>query len=186
VSVSSFTVKGGLSSEVNSMALHIQLKGCSNNQLKERLAIIGCMLAIASQIATLTACAGAKSSSPVPSATKSVTSLAPISAGNFVGAEHPTAGQARIVQEGAKRYLVFDTSFQTLAGPDLFVILHRAAVPKTYGQKDYVLLGKLQSTTGEQRYEIPPTVDPNAYQSVVIWCRQFSATFGYAKLTRNT
>jgi Electron transfer DM13 len=100
-----------------------------------------------------------------------------------VSAEHPTAGKARVVQDGTKRYLVLDQAFRTDAGPDLFVLLHRAASPKTYAKNDYVLLGALKSTTGEQRYEIPANVDPKAYQSVVIWCRQFSATFGYAKLT---
>jgi Electron transfer DM13 len=167
------------------MTLQIQWTGCSKNQFKKQLVIVCSTLAIASQIATLTACAGAKSSTLMSSTAKSSKSLASASAGNFVDAEHPTAGQARIIQAGAERYLVFDKSFQTSAGPDLFVILHRTAVPKTYAKKDYVLLGKLKSTTGEQRYEIPSGVDLNAYQSVVIWCRQFSATFGYAKLTHS-
>jgi Electron transfer DM13 len=151
------------------MILQIRLKNYSENQFKKQLAIACSILTIAFQSTTLPDCASAKN----PKA----------ATGRFISVEHPTVGQARIVQEGTKHYLVFDKTFRTLAGPDLFIILHRAAIPKIYTQKDYVLLGKLKNTAGEQRYEIPANVDPNAFQSVVIWCRQFSATFGYAKLT---
>jgi Electron transfer DM13 len=161
------------------MTLQIQLKNRSKNLLKKQLVIVFSVFAIASLLATLTACAGSDASISKSSTSKASTYVS----GNFMGAEHPTAGHAHIVQEGVKRYLVLDKTFQTDAGPDLFVIFHRAAMPKTYAPKDYILLGKLKSPTGEQRYEIPANVNPNAYRSVVIWCRQFNATFGYAKLT---
>jgi Electron transfer DM13 len=166
------------------MVLNTLLKNHLKKQLENQFVIAVSILAIASQTVTLTAWAGTR----IPNTTISNTTISNTTisntTGTFVSAEHSTAGQARVIQEGTKRYLILDKAFQTEAGPDLFVILHRTAVPKTYGQKDYVLLGKLQRTAGEQRYEIPAKVDPNAYQSVVIWCRQFSATFGYAPLTR--
>jgi Electron transfer DM13 len=152
------------------MILQICLKNYSKNQFKKQFAIACTILSITFQSIALTAYANAKNRTAAT--------------GRFISAEHPTTGQARIIQEGTKRFLIFNKAFRTLAGPDLFVVLHRAAIPKTYPQKDYVLLGKLKNTAGEQRYEIPDKVDSNAFQSVVIWCRQFSATFGYAKLPR--
>lgn len=100
--------------------------------------------------------------------------------GQFVAAEHPTEGTARIVTENGKRYLVFDQTFKSDEGPDLFVLLHRDQMPQTYDAQNYISLGSLQNITGEQRYAIPDDVDLTNFQSAVIWCRQFNATFGYA------
>lgn len=100
--------------------------------------------------------------------------------GAFVAAEHPTQGMVKVMTENGQRYLEFDEAFQTDSGPDLFVLLHRQAMPQSYAEEDYVNLGELQQTTGTQRYAIPADVDPAAFSSVVIWCRQFNATFGYA------
>lgn len=100
--------------------------------------------------------------------------------GQFVAAEHPTEGTARIVTEDSKRYLVFNQAFKSDEGPDLFVLLHRDQMPQTYDAQNYISLGSLQNVTGEQRYAIPDDVDLANFQSAVIWCRQFNATFGYA------
>jgi acyl CoA:acetate/3-ketoacid CoA transferase beta subunit len=104
--------------------------------------------------------------------------------GMFVKAEHPTQGTAKIVTEGGKTFIEFDQKFKTDAGPDLQVILYRQATVPISGLKaqDYVTLGKLQNTQGPQRYAIPTHVDVNQYQAVAVWCRQFNATFGFAKL----
>jgi len=104
--------------------------------------------------------------------------------GMFVKAEHPTQGTAKIVTAGGKTFVEFDQKFKTDAGPDLQVILYRQATVPIGGLKaeDYVTLGKLQKTQGPQRYAIPANVDVSRYQSVAVWCRQFNATFGFAKL----
>ncbi len=102
--------------------------------------------------------------------------------GNFVEAEHPTMGVVTIVNENGKNYLEFDDTFKSDDGPDLFVLLHKSEVPKTYQEADYISLGELQSIQGSQRYEIPDNVNLADYQSTVIWCRKFNATFGYATL----
>jgi hypothetical protein len=72
--------------------------------------------------------------------------------------------------------------FTTLAGPDLFVILHQSSKPQSYGKNSYVSLGKLKNVAGEQRYLIPQALNLKPFKSAVIWCRQFSATFAYAPL----
>ncbi|MGB3571655.1 MAG: DM13 domain-containing protein [Phormidesmis sp.] len=100
----------------------------------------------------------------------------------FVGVAHPTSGQAQVVEENGQRYLAFDSAFRSDAGPDLFVLLHTAAVPESYAPQDYVNLGRLQATEGTQRYAIPADVNIDDLRSAVIWCQEFNVTFGYATL----
>jgi hypothetical protein len=117
-------------------------------------------------------------SSPASPTAQSVPSPA-LKSGQFVTAEHTTKGAARIVMEDGKRFLVLDSAFMTDEGPDLLVLLHQEQTPQTYEQ-NYISLGELKNAKGEQRYAIPDDADLDAFRSVVIWCRQFNATFGYA------
>lgn len=104
--------------------------------------------------------------------------------GTFVGDnDHPTSGSARIVEAAdGQRYLELDDAFRSDSGPDLVVLLHTEAVPESYDNSNYVNLGQIQRTVGAQRYAIPADVDLESIQSAVIWCREFSVTFGYATL----
>ena len=102
--------------------------------------------------------------------------------GNFMAAEHPTKGTVKIVTNNRQRYLEFSDNFQTDSGPDLFVLLHREASPKSYDTDKFLNLGKLQNIGGKQRYLIPEDAEISDFASVVIWCRRFNATFGYAPL----
>jgi Electron transfer DM13 len=104
--------------------------------------------------------------------------------GMFVAVEHPTQGAVSIVKENGKRYLVFDKNFKSDMGPDLYVILHRTAILPKGGLKkqDYTTIGRLQKVSGTQRYAIPNNINLANYRTVVVWCRSFNATFGYALL----
>ncbi len=104
--------------------------------------------------------------------------------GMFVAAEHPTQGAVSIINEKGKRYLEFDKTFKSDMGPDLYVILHRAAALPNSGlkQQDYTTIGRLQKVSGTQRYIIPNNVNLANYRTVAVWCRSFNATFGYALL----
>ncbi len=100
--------------------------------------------------------------------------------GAFVGVDHPTLGNAHVITNEGKNYLVLDDAFQSDDGPDLFVLLHRSQVPQSYAETDYVSLGRLQNVKGMQVYEIPADVDLSTFKSAVVWCREFNVTFGYA------
>ncbi|MEC4819220.1 MAG: DM13 domain-containing protein [Scytonema sp. PMC 1069.18] len=105
--------------------------------------------------------------------------------GNFVQAEKPTTGTAKIVTENGQQYLVLDSAFQTSdQGPDLHVLLDPAEKPpmKYENFSRYVNLGKLEKYSGMQRYPIPAAINLSNFKSVVIWCRMANATFGYAPL----
>jgi hypothetical protein len=92
--------------------------------------------------------------------------------GVFRSAEHRTTGTAAIVG----RYLVL-RDLDTSPGPDLRVRLSESE-DAGHG-KD---LGGLKGNRGTQQYALPPGVDLARYDTVVIWCRAFSATFGTARL----
>jgi hypothetical protein len=105
-----------------------------------------------------------------------------LASGNFVASEHPTKGLAEIVTQDGKNYLKLDKEFRSDEGPDVFVLLHREDSPKSYKKSDYISLGRLQKVKGKQQYKIPKGVNVTEFKSVVIWCRQFNATFGFAPL----
>lgn len=105
-----------------------------------------------------------------------------IASGSFISAEHPTQGMAKIVTENGQRYVEFDRQFKSDNGPDLFVLLHTQATPMDYASDRYVSLGRLQNVSGQQRYAIPADVEIEAFKSIVVWCREFNATFGFAPL----
>ncbi len=122
---------------------------------------------------------------PAPSMTVAIetTAASVLASGDFQKSEHPTSGNAQIVMQNGKKYLKLDSSFQSDSGPDLFVILHRQASPKSYGKADYVNLGRLKKVSGQQMYSIPSGVNIGNFKSVVIWCKKFNATFGFAPLS---
>lgn len=102
--------------------------------------------------------------------------------GTFIKGEKETEGKASIMTENDQTYLVLDDGFKTGDGPDVFVLLHKETVPENYTDSDYLNLGMMEETSGMQRYAIPAGTNLDDFQSVVIWCRQFNATFGYAPL----
>lgn len=109
--------------------------------------------------------------------------------GEFTAAEAPTTGTAKIVESNGQTYLEIDSAFQTgNTAPDLQVLLDTVQPPAAYENADYsryLNLGSLKSITGEQRYPIPDFVDTSQFASVVIWCRMFNATYGYAPLNND-
>ena len=113
---------------------------------------------------------------------QSVSAASSLASGSFVDSEHPTQGMVAIINKGGKKYLKFDSSFKSDSGPDLFVLLHRQDSPKQYRKSDYLSLGRLQKVAGTQMYQVPAGVDVKQFKSVVIWCRKFNATFGFAPL----
>ena len=106
-----------------------------------------------------------------------------IAEGSFVTVDqdHPTEGQATILEEEGKRYLVFSDNFTTARGPAVRVVLHQDSdVGVNLTEGSYTTVANLQSFDGGQKYLLPEDLDVSAYNSVAIWCEQFNVTFGYA------
>lgn len=94
--------------------------------------------------------------------------------GSFVSTGHPTSGTVEVVE--GKHELLFK-NFKTDDGPDLDVYLCT-----TIDATDFVNAGDLKGIEGDYSYTIPADTDLTKYKYVVIWCVDFSVSFGYAEL----
>jgi electron transfer DM13 len=71
--------------------------------------------------------------------------------------------------------------------PDVHVLLGRGDDENlkqeiVKGQLDSVELGSLKGNQGDQNYDLPTSVELQKYNAVVIYCEQFHAVFGVARL----
>ena len=62
-------------------------------------------------------------------------------------------------------------------GPDLHVYLSKQTQPV-----DFIDLGKLKSTKGDQVYQLSKNVDFTNYKYALIFCQQYNVPFGSAEL----
>lgn len=103
-----------------------------------------------------------------------------LATGKFASLAHPTSGSAAVVELASGERKLALTSFETDPGPDLFLYLVAGGDPEEVG--DNKNLGSLKGNRGNQQYTIPAGVDLEKYDTVVIWCRAFSVSFGAARL----
>lgn len=102
-------------------------------------------------------------------------------AGAFSGNNgYSVSGEATIVDVDGQKVLAFGDNFSSSSGPDLEVYLSKNNVQAGEGLGEFVSLSGLQANNGKQVYSVPDNIDE--FQSVVIWCRAFSAQFGAADL----
>jgi hypothetical protein len=101
--------------------------------------------------------------------------------GIFVGVGdgiHDAQGMAKILPLDTGANILRLEDFRSTNGPDLYVYL---ATDKD--ATDFVSLGRLKANTGNQNYDIPQGTDLAKYDTVLIWCKQFSVLFGSASLS---
>jgi hypothetical protein len=108
--------------------------------------------------------------------------IIPISyVGTFVGAGdgiHDAQGDAYTIPlEGGSDVLRLE-NFKSTNGPDLFVYLSTDK-----NASEFINLGKLKASNGNQNYEIPDEVDLSEYNHVLIWCKTFAVLFGSAEIS---
>ena len=94
--------------------------------------------------------------------------------GVFVSDAHPTMGTATVDESVTNLSL---TQFKTDDGPKLLLYLSTEV-----DSKDYVDLGDLKGLEGDFNYAIPAGTDIEKYKYVVVWCVDFSVSFGHAEL----
>lgn len=103
--------------------------------------------------------------------------------GEFEDAEHDTSGQALVLElSDGSRFLRLE-NLASSDGPDLHVWLTdqpSGGAWGSYDDGDYLRLGELKATHGNQNYEIPDDADLARFTSVVIWCDRFNVAFGTA------
>ena len=118
---------------------------------------------------------------PVTTGTESPVTM-PLKQGKFMDADgfHKGSGTAQIIKTSQGNVVKFGSDFTVTNGPDLFVYFSKTANENDKNPGDFVSLGKLQKTSGEQTYKLPDNLE--GYKSVVIWCRAFKTTFSLAPL----
>lgn len=84
-------------------------------------------------------------------------------------------GNAQIFQNQDGTFDLKLADFNTSNGPDLYVYLSKEIMPV-----NFISLGKIKSTNGNQVYAIPGTPDFNEYKYVCIHCKEYNHLFGYA------
>jgi hypothetical protein len=114
--------------------------------------------------------------------------FAALRTGRFQSGAHETQGVATVHDVGDGRRILRLTSFRTSNGPDDHVYLVAAPVvtnDESVQRAEIEDLGALKGNLGDQNYEVPERVDLSRYQSVSIWCKRFSVSFGSASLRRS-
>jgi hypothetical protein len=100
-----------------------------------------------------------------------------ISQGTFTGAgSYTVSGSAKLYEFQGKRYIYLE-NFSSSGGPDLRVYL-----ATNNSATQFVSLGNLKATSGNQAYVINNPPDFSQYKNVLIWCQQFTALFGSSTL----
>lgn len=101
--------------------------------------------------------------------------------GSFAGADefHFSSGSARLIPDDGGGWTLRLEDFAVRNGPDLFIYLSPKA--KRYA-KDALEVGRLKADRGAFNYRLPAGLDPSAYRSVVVWCKQFGVQFAHATL----
>ncbi len=95
-----------------------------------------------------------------------------VKAGDFVSDAHETTGTASL---NAEETILKFTDFKTDNGPLLEVYLSTDEEAT-----EYVSLGALKGIEGDFEYAIPSGTDLTKYKYVLIWCVDFSVSFGHA------
>lgn len=129
-------------------------------------------------MATILAACSKHENTPGESAGEMVTATAVLKTnGSFINGPYGrVSGTANLFISDGAYQLVLD-NFTSSSGPDLKVYLSKEIMPV-----NFVNLGSLKSFAGKQVYNVPASVNAEAYVYVLIYCKQFSHLFGSAEL----
>ncbi|MGF1553675.1 MAG: DM13 domain-containing protein [Paracoccaceae bacterium] len=98
--------------------------------------------------------------------------------GSFEGANgHVTTGGVSLVETGDGHVVRLAEDFSLDGAPDPRVVLGRDGEYVEAGD-----LGALEAKTGAQEYAVPGDIDASTYDTVFIWCGEFSVSLGSAAL----
>jgi Electron transfer DM13 len=101
--------------------------------------------------------------------------------GNFINGPYGSvSGKAHIIRNANGSLQLQLEGLSSSNGPDLKVYLSKEVQPI-----NFINLGSLRSTNGNQLYDISGTPDFNSYKFVLIHCQAFNHLFGSAPLKMN-
>lgn len=138
--------------------------------------------AVGQQPATIEVLEPSDEMPPVPAPAEAPAPSLPVAVrqGTFIGqALHNGEGTVKLLEVGDKHYVRFEDDFSVTNGPDLFVYFG-----KDGSYVDEARIAALKGNVGGQNYEVPATIDVDAYNEVWVWCRSFSVPFARAVLKK--
>ena len=129
-------------------------------------------------VAMVTGCSkqNATPTAPVNEMVDTATSNLKYSGVFMNGNEGTVKGTANIYLNDGKYQLELK-DFSVTNGPDLHVYLSKETQPI-----NFIDLGKLKSTNGNQVYDIPGAPDFTVYKYALIHCQQYDIVFGQTQL----
>lgn len=97
-------------------------------------------------------------------------------------ASHTGSGTVRLVEKTDGRFSIYFINVDINPGPDLYVKLSDLASfsAPTDSPGNTLDLGKLPYVKGTFEVIIAQTINPNNFNSVIIWCAPYSVVFTYA------
>jgi hypothetical protein len=98
--------------------------------------------------------------------------IIPVLSGSFAPSE-TESGDIIVYKTDNDTFKLVLQNFTVSPAPDLHVImlpLNEVPDNETIGMTDFVDVGPLMSTEGDQTFDIPPSFDPTVHKTVVIWC----------------
>ena len=98
--------------------------------------------------------------------------------GTFISYGQAVMGVAKVYKVDGKFSLALE-NFSTNNGPDLHVYLSKEINPV-----NFIDLGRLKSTSGNQLYDIAGMPDFTQYKYALIHCQQYNHLFGSAALVK--
>lgn len=111
-----------------------------------------------------------------------------VASGSFISHEHDTSGTARILSLPDGSHQLVLENLSTSNGPDVRVWLSAGPVIEgrdgwfTAGRYEHLEVAPIKGNLGNHVYDLPAGTDPSAWTSVVLWCEDFSVSFGAAEL----
>ena len=86
-------------------------------------------------------------------------------------------GSAKIYLQNNNSFILALENFNSSNGPDLHVYISREVQPV-----NYIDLGRLQSVSGNQQYQLTGNINFSEYKYALIHCQQYNHLFGSAEL----
>jgi hypothetical protein len=120
-----------------------------------------------------------------PESAPSQPATAVLATGGFQSQEHATSGTASLLRLPDGSHVIRLENLASSDGPDVKVWLSSQEAGGDwfkYRSGQYLDLGPIKATHGNQNYAVPAGAELKGLRTVVLWCDRFSVAFGSAPL----
>lgn len=109
----------------------------------------------------------------------------PLAEGTWTKKTASISGSWSIVEEGGSRFLILSDDFKTKKAPDLKLFLSSRDLSATDGSNattEAVLIAKLTSAKGGQRYPISGDINLDEHSTLLLHCEKYGKLWGGATI----